>query len=138
MSDQDTFTKTCQALAIELKINFYVGRPGRCFRNVMAFAYANPSWTIVHGLAKQCKDGPLLCHAWCETRVNIGDRKHWVVHCPSQHPESPNFGGVQLHPFFYKACRVAFTRRYTFEEAYKQLEKTNNYGPWDPNFLSYC
>jgi hypothetical protein len=115
---------------------------GRCFDDALEFVESrvieNPALaheatlTLVHGIALAPSgphEGEPFAHAWVEEGETVwgaglldGRRIYFPVERAG----------------FYECLRIRSATRYTIREAAEENFRTNNYGPWKPEYIALC
>lgn len=124
----------------EKKLNTIHSRLGRCFELAAIFVVRNLEWKLVHGVIIDEKfgTGGALVHAWCEKEDRVYD--------PVLGNELPIYAYYDLYGVVdYKVDRYKKIKKipeslkveYTSKEAMENLSKSENYGPWDSELISY-
>jgi len=127
-------------------------RLGKCFELSGKFILEHPGWSLVHAVIKDTvnKSGAQVIHSWCEKEDAAIDvvtkKKDRLVYDSVLNEELPlrlYYGLYGIIDYRYhdheRRLKVPETLliRYTFEEAFKLIQETRTYGPWDPEILKF-
>lgn len=98
----------------------YIGVRRNCFMDTLEFQLEHPDWLLVHGVIQGW-----IGHAWCEKNGRYWNPKALSKEEPrGRYVISISVGGYVDEP------PGTVTRKYTVDEARKQILKTGHAGPW--------